>query len=190
MRNPKTLLTTLVQGVTFLFAAFGGFLKQIAPPQETGAPYAVGILSFLSLIVLLLISALARSGPGRNVSRAWIVAGALAFAAAIPPSFSYPTALRQYTWSFPPTKPIRRVRGSDADLTQDVKDYLSENPGQTSDPQVLASKFDLNDLWTSESISRASTKLLVLYAWLVLSVSTSIFCLLEAQTPKPGIRKR
>lgn len=188
MRNHKVLLTTLVQGVTFLFAAFGGFLKQIAPPEETGASYAVGILSFLSLIVLLIVSALARLGSGRKFRRAWIVAGAVVFASAIPPSLMYPTALRSYTWTYPQTNPIRRVRGSDVDFTQDVKDYLNENPGQSSDPQALAFKFDLNDLWTPESISRASTKLLVLYAWLVLSVSTSIFCLLEAQMSEVNAR--
>jgi hypothetical protein len=180
MPSYRSLLTSFIQVVAFLFAAFGGFLERIAPPEQTGARYAVGILSFLTLLILLVISALARTVPGAKFRRAWIITGASAFLLAIPPSFFYPSAIRLYTWAYPPEKPIKRIRGRDSEFTELVKTYLRDNPGQSSEPESLARKFELSDIWTAESLSSASTRLLVLYGWLVLSLSTAIFCLLEA----------
>jgi hypothetical protein len=179
MRDYKGLLVSFVEVVAFLLASFGGFLKQIAPPDQTGASYAVGILSFLVLIALLIISALARSAPGEKFRRNWVVAGAMAFLIALPPSILYPRALAQYVWAYPPQKPVQRVRGLDADFTQQVKDFLKNNPDQKA-PEELARNFDVDQIWTAESLRRASTRLLVLYALLVLSLATAVFCLLEA----------
>jgi hypothetical protein len=188
MHNYRALLTSFIQVVAFLFASFGGFLKVIAPPEQTGARYTVGILSFLTLLILLLLSALARTAPGGKYRRIWIIAGASAFVLAIAPSFLYPRAIELYTWAYPPEKPIQRIRGLDSDFTALVKTYLKENPGQSSDPQILARKFEISDIWTAESLTNASSRLLVLYAWLVLSLATAVFCLLEANANAPGRR--
>ena len=48
-----TLLTRGVQIVVFLFAAFGGFFVNIAPPDARDASYATGLSSFVMLIVLM-----------------------------------------------------------------------------------------------------------------------------------------
>src|SRR5436305_2017068 len=97
-RDYKGLLVSFVEIIVFLFAAFGGFLKNIDPPEQNGAPYIVGILSFLALIALLIVSAVARSAPGHRYRRLWILTGSLAFAAALPASYLYPKALSQHTW--------------------------------------------------------------------------------------------
>ncbi len=179
MREYRNLLTSFVEVVTFLLAAFGGFLKNIAPPAQTGAQYAVGILSFLLLIALLIISSIARAAHGRKYRRNWIIAGAAGFLIAVPPAFLYPRVLATYTWSYPPEKPIERVRGLDSDFTAQVKAFIKDNPDQMA-PEQLARNFDVNDIWTPESLGRASTKLLAVYLWLVMSFATAIFCLLEA----------
>jgi hypothetical protein len=179
MRDYKKLLTSFIEIVTFLLAAFGGFLKQIAPPEETGSTYAVGLLSFLVLITLMIISALARGTSGAKFRRNWILAGTVAFLVAIPPSFLYPSARAQYTWSYPPGSVVQRVRGADTGFTPEVKAFLKDHPDESS-PQELARKFDLDEIWTTESLRQARTRLLALYAWLVLSLATAVFCLLEA----------
>jgi hypothetical protein len=179
MRGYKALLTSFVEIVTFLLAAFGGFLKKIAPPEQTGSTYAVGLLSFFVLIALMIISALARSAPGEKFRRSWIIAGAVAFLLAIPPSFLYTSARATYTWWYPPDHPVERIRGADADLTPEVKAFLKDNPGLSS-PEKLARKFDLSEIWTPDSLHKASTRLLGFYAWLVLSLATAVFCLVEA----------
>ena len=176
----RTRLTLAIQVVVFLFSSFGGFLGDIAPPEETGVRYVVGILSFLTLLALLTISAIARLSPGPRFRKRWIIAGVASTMLAIPAAVRYAEAIRTYTWAYPSGGSVRRVRGDDySDL---VKAYLQENEGQSSDPKLLASKFELSDLWTAESISRASTRLLVLYGWLVLSLATAVFCLLEANS--------
>jgi hypothetical protein len=179
VRDYKSLLISFVEVVAFLLASFGGFLKTIAPPEQTGAPYAIGILSFLVLVLLLIISALARSAPGEKFRRNWIIAGAVAFVTALPPAVFYPRALGRYTWAYPPENPVQRLRGLDKDFTRQVKDFLKDNPDQNK-PEILARNFDIDGIWTAESLIRASTKLLLLYAWLVMSLATAVFCLLEA----------
>src|SRR5262245_1691351 len=132
IRDYKSLLISFIEAVTFLLAAFGGFLRHIAPPEQTGAAYAVGILSFLILIVLMIISAISRKAPGTKFRRAWIIAGAVAFVLAIPPFFLYPHALALYTWTYPAGNPVKRVRGLDAEFTEPVKAFLKQNPGPTT----------------------------------------------------------
>jgi hypothetical protein len=66
MKDYKKVLVSFIQVVLFLFLAFGGFLKKIAPPDETKTSYYVGILSFLVLITLLIVSAVARRAPGQK----------------------------------------------------------------------------------------------------------------------------
>jgi len=180
-RDYKGLLVSFVEIVVFLFAAFGGFLKSIAPPEQSRAPYIVGILSFLALIALLIVSAVARSAPGERYRRGWIFAGVLAFVAALPASFLYPQALAQHTWWYPPDKAVQRLRGLDTNFTQPVKDFLKSNP-QESAPERLARNFELDQIWTQQSMDRAASKLTALYAWLVLSLATAVFCLLEANS--------
>jgi hypothetical protein len=41
-----------------LFVAFGGFLTGVVPPKDADAKFAVGVSSFVALIVLFLCSAL------------------------------------------------------------------------------------------------------------------------------------
>jgi len=180
-RDYKGLLISFVEIVVFLFAAFGGFLERVAPPEQSGAPYIVGILSFLTLIALLIVSAVARSAPGERYRRRWIFAGVIAFGAALPASYLYPQSLRQHTWWYPPDKPVQRLRGFDTDFTQPVKDFLKTNPEERA-PERLARNFELDQIWTQESIDHASSKLTAMYAWLVLSLATSVFCLLEANS--------
>jgi hypothetical protein len=180
MRNYKALLASFIEIVTFLFASFGGFLGKIAPPQQTQAPYTVGVMSFLALIILLITSAISRSVAINKYRRSWIIAGALAFVLALPPTFLYHEALVEHTWSLP-GESVLRVRG---DYTDDVKKFLKIHPEEGT-PGKLIQDFDINEIWTEDSLRQAESKLVRLYAWLVLSLSTSIFCLLEANVVEP-----
>jgi hypothetical protein len=180
VKDSKKLLTSLGQVVVFLFSAYGGFLKRIAPPDETGTSYAVGVLSFLVLIVLLIVSAAARRAPGTKYRKAWLTAGIVCFAIAIPSALLYPKVLDKYTYSYPPEKPTEfRIKGDDTALTQDAKEWIQENPRDAS-PGTLARKLPKDDIWTPTSIEHSRSVLLGAYALLVLSLATAIFCLLEA----------
>jgi hypothetical protein len=175
----KKVLVSFVQVVLFLFLAFGGFLKKVAPPDETSPSYHVGVLSFLVLIMLLIVSAVARRAPGPKYRRAWLSAGVVCFVLAIPSALVYPRMLHKYTYPSPENPSRLRVKGSDTDLQKIAKEWVQEQPLEP-DASDLVRKFPPGQVWTKESIEHATTILLVSYGSLVLSLATAIFCLIEA----------
>lgn len=180
IKDYKNLLASFIEVVVFLFASFGGFLRNIAPPDETNPSYHVGIVSFLVLIILLIVSAVSRRAPGPRHRWAWMSAGIVCFVLAVPSAFLYPRMLHKYTYAYPLEKPTEvRVNGSESGLTEVAKEWVRENPRESS-PAVLARKFPPGQVWTQESIERAKTILLFTYSSLVLSLATAIFCLVEA----------
>ena len=180
IKDYKKILISFVQVVVFLFLAFGGFLAKVAPPDEAQTSYYVGILSFLVLITLMIVSAVARRAPGPKYRRAWIIAGVVCFVLAIASALLYPRMLDKYTYRYPPERPTQvRVKGSDNDLTEVAREWARENPLESS-PAVLARKLPEDDIWTRDSIEHAKTILLVSYGSMVLSLATAIFCLIEA----------
>jgi hypothetical protein len=179
MKDLKSALASFVEIVTFLLAAFGGFLKQIAPPSQVGASFPVGIVSFLMLIILMLFSALGRNTPSDKVRKRWIAAGIVFFLLALPASFIYPNALSKFT--YPPDAKLedKKICASDSYLTDDARAYKTAHPADAT-PEGLERNLPKGDVWTPQGITRAQQLLLAAYAILVLTISSAIFCLLEA----------
>jgi hypothetical protein len=178
MRDFKTLLASFIEVVTFLLAAFGGFLKKIAPPDQTGASYAVGIMSFLMLIVLMIVSAIARNAPKEKAYKNWMRAGIILFAMAVAASFAYPFMLSHYTYPQHADQNSRHISASDHYLTSDAQRYKRDHPD--AEAEELDQNLPDGDIWTHAGIDRAELWLLAAYASLVLSLAGAIFCLLEA----------
>jgi len=180
MTDYKGLLIWAVEVVTFVSSAFGGFLTRIAPPDQTGASYAVGIVSFLLLIVLLIVSAVGRRTTRKSKFKLWVIAGVCCLAMAIPAAFLYAAELDRYTYWYPPEKPVaRHVQAPAADLTDLAKDYVGRNPGDSSAAE-LERNLPSDQIWHKEAVARANRILLVTYLWLVLTLATAVFCLIEA----------
>jgi hypothetical protein len=177
----KKTLVSVAQVVSFLFLAFGGFLKQVAPPDETNPGFYIGIVSFFVLIVLLAVSAVARRLPGTKNRRAWMLAGIASFVLAVPSAIVYPRMLHKYTYPSPESPHSTRVKGSDDGLTKVVREWLQDQP-YVPDATELVRKFPPGQVWEKQSIESARTTLLLSYGALVLTLATSIFCLLEANT--------
>jgi hypothetical protein len=184
MRDYKQLLATFIEVVTFLLAAFGGFLKNVAPPDEVGASFPVGILSFLTLIVLMIVSALGRQSSAKNAGRRWIVAGTIPFLIAVPSVFAYRHLVSNFTYPRSVELAKRKVSATDEYLTPDARQFKSANPNATQED--LVRNFPEGDVWTREGINGSESKLLVAYMCLVLSIAASIFCLLEANMRADG----
>jgi hypothetical protein len=178
MKDYKKLLTSLIEVVTFLFAAFGGFLKKIAPPDEAGASYPVGILSFLVLILLMILASAGRDAQSRTALGRWRLAGVLLFVLAIPVCFLYPYLLSRYTYPHQSEPGARQVSAPDEYLTADARQYKLANPAAT--PDDLSRNLPDGDVWTKAGVERTALWLLAAYAWLVLALAGAIFCLLEA----------
>ncbi len=180
MEEYKKLLTPLIQSITFLLAAFGGFLKKVAPPVDVGAPYPIGIMSFLTLIILLIISTLGKDNKKETAYKPWLIAGIVLFIVALPTSFIYPHMLSVYT--YPQNAPLesRKISASDSYLTTDARQYKSAHHDATAED--LVRNFEDGDVWNQAGIQHAEIRLLLCYAGLVLSLASAIFCLLEANS--------
>ncbi|MGP6156819.1 MAG: hypothetical protein ACLPYS_04790 [Vulcanimicrobiaceae bacterium] len=171
-------LGPFIAGVALLFAAFGGSLTKLAPPQQVGGGNSVGLLSFVVLIVLLIVAVMGRSAVKTSARKGWIVAGIAASLVALPAVILYPRELADHTFRYPVINlTITYVNGSDKDLKPQARDYKRSHPD--SSPADLEQNFDYDQLWTSESIRYYEMVLLVMYGWLVLSIATAVFCLLQ-----------
>jgi hypothetical protein len=185
MNDYKKLLASFIEVVTFLLAAFGGFLKNVAPPLQVGASYPVGILSFLTLITLLAISAFARRRTDSAAKRRWAVAGIVLGALALGAGITYLRALDKYTYPQRSQLENRRICAAETYLTPDAARYRLTNPGTTTED--LEQNLPDNDIWTPAGIERAETALLVSYLVLVLSIAGAVFCLIEANMSPAGL---
>jgi len=178
LRDYKHLLASFIQVVTFYLAAFGGFLRNVAPPDPVRASFPVGALSFLTLLLLMIISAMSRNRQSRRTNTSWLVAGAICFLIAAPSIFFYRDALGRYT--YPQSRELnkRETAAPDKYLKPDAARYKSLNPSISV--EELVRDFPPGEVWTQVGIEHTRTMLLVLYACVVLSIAAAVFCLLEA----------
>ena len=92
----------------------------------------------------------------------------------------YYQAWQENTYSFPPERPLQQhVRGGDSDRTALAKNWIREHPAESS-PADLEANLPYEQIWNPESILRANRRLLLTYGWVVLSLTTAVFCLVEA----------
>lgn len=181
-------LAKFTQIVVFLFAAFGGFLNEIAPPTQTQPKMIVGLGSFFVLMTLLIISAVASNISSAKSSRKWILAGCVFFGLAVVSGILYPWTLSKLTYYYPPPPDAAvawRVNG--LELTQLAQEFIQREPGNYG-PAQLEQYLEYKDIWTESSLAEAKLLLISNYLCLVLSISTAIFCLLEANSKRRQLR--
>jgi hypothetical protein len=174
-----------VKIVTSLFALFGGFLTFIAPPEESNSRFAVGLASFLALLVLLLISALVRKPLTERSRRRWVTAAIIFFALALGTSLAYWWNLDRLTFAYPPES-TRAEYVAGTRLAPDAQKYMNENPGKTVS-NIVADFGGLENrelVWPPDALRTAKLLLLVNYIALVLSMAAAIFCLTESVLSK------
>ena len=171
----RNVLAKAIEIIGVLFAAFGGFLGGIAPPGEADARFAVGIASFLALIILLTIAALAK-----QVSRErWIVAAAIAFVFTIASAAWYWHDFKKYAFAFPPEN---KTRNEIAGTEMTPGAALKQKEHHYSNAALLdeyGGRDFKNDVWPEEAVDKACARLIASYVLLVLSIATAIFSLTE-----------
>lgn len=163
--------------VSFLFAAFSGFLKDVAPPPETGAWKWVGFSSFAVLIVFLYVSALSAGRSNLKMRRIWLVVSACFFALAVGSGIVYGLALDRLTFWYPPGNATGRYLAGTVFTSKGETFHASpeQYPGV-----VFEFGLDNRDkIWTPESITHAGHVLCGYYSTFLVSLAACIFCLTE-----------
>jgi hypothetical protein len=180
MPDFKKVVTPFVGMVTLLFGLFGGVLIRIAPPDTTGLAIAVGMVPFLLLLVFLLATAVSREISTERSRKMWLVTGIVMSALCVPAIFVYPTALGRYTYLPDGHPSTRKIHAADAYLTSAAQEYVRQNP-QDASPSQLSRNFESDEMiWEKRGMEIAQTRLLVAYAWLVVTLCAAIFCFVQA----------
>lgn len=192
------LLTTLVQVVVFVFAAFNGYLANIAPPLSRAgglsAPETVGFASFVALFAFLLVKMWLtdRAITQRVRVWKWVATGtALAFVAV---AIMYAERLSALTFHHPKDDGslVREVAGTQ--VTSAFKaavDALRQSQqGREPTAEELVRKSGLSidridTLWEPASIRAAHDQLVIWYvvmvALLALGLAISAEAIVAAQ---------
>jgi hypothetical protein len=192
-RDPLKILKSAVQIIVFLFAAFGGFLSGLAPPEETGVRIVLGFASFVCLILLLVVSALASA----LTKAVWVSLAIVTGISFVLATFTYQRQLQELTFVWSPSN-TAYVTGGD-DLTPKAAAARQRDPS-LSDYDLVAGfgGIDKNAgidrrsaVWPQGAILSASRTLTFGYVWTVLSGAVAVFCALEAaMKPRSAARQR
>ena len=178
--NTKDILSKGIEVVSFLLAAFSGFLKNIAPPEEANATFAVGLSSVLTLVVFLLASALSKSRFRKKYKKIWLSASAAFFLVAIIAAFVYKGNTDELTFAYPPGNTKAEFIGGTV-FTPEGQAYRASHPQETISELVAdyggIAQREL--IWTRDSIHWASMKLTINYVLLIVSLAGTIFGLTE-----------
>jgi uncharacterized membrane protein len=174
----RQVLVRAVEVVAFLFAAFSGFLKGIAPPEEATAGFSIGIASFLALCILLLLSTRVKKKSRTAERKLWVrIAGVLAIVA-LAAGLLYWYNRNRLTFSYPPENPQAEYIAG----TQYTSGAAALAVRQLSSSQIVAQFGGLPNrhiVWSPDSIERARMILITNYLLFVLSIAGAVFSSVE-----------
>jgi len=179
----KEYLRKAIEVVTFLFAAFSGYLKGIAPPEERSATFATGLASFLALVIFLLISGVSRGTAPQKQKALWLRLAAALFVVCAVSGLAYKHELDQLTFPYPSDSDgAQYIAGTVP--TQMAKPYFDKDYSASQVVAKFGGPENKQLVWTQESINRAGMLLTTLYLVLVVSLAATIFSLTEIVLPK------
>jgi len=166
--------------VTFLFAAFNNFLLDIAPPPEAGNRFAVGFVSMLTLIVLLLIWALLRQWSPSQLKRVFLIGALCLLVVFVASGFIYRSDYDKLTYYYPPDFPTG-VGLAGTKFTSEAQAYLKEPANHLKTKAELVAEFGgtAERVWSRDSINSAGQLLTVEYVLFVVSCASLVFALTE-----------
>jgi len=181
LKTDRSLLTKGIEIVGGLFAASGGFLIGIAPPEESDAKIAVGAGSFLAIIIWLLIKSAAQGLPVKKYKKRWIIASIVLSIAFVLSAFIYKQKYDALVFWYPPERPERQIVAGTV-LKPRALEYQRNNPETVNNNALLLFGFgpeNKNAVWPEESVRKAKAWLVGSYLVTVLMLVSSIFTLTE-----------
>ena len=173
----RSLIARAIGIVTFLFAAFGGYLRTIAPPEEANSRSAVGFASILCLCLLLLITGLLQWRLVKHYKQGFLFGAAILFVLAVVSGLVYKYNYDRLVFAYPPEeKTPSRIAGLSLSGEAEKKKDGRSNSQLVADFGGLP---NIELVWSDESIRRAKLLLIVNYVAFVLCVAGIVFGLSE-----------
>lgn len=172
--------------VADLFGAFGGFVARISPPEVPGVGlhvgFAVGLASFVSLLIALQLHALASRGSRTSAARAiWLVVGAATGLAFVAVALRYDEEVEARTFLVVDDSTNKAALYMTGDVyTPAAKTYLKTTPDASPVDLILGThSSDATAVWTRSSLVKVEGQMIRWYQLLVVLLSVSIFCTTE-----------
>lgn len=184
----RQVLVRAAQAVAFLFAAFSGFLKRMAPPEEAATGFSVGTACLLTLCVFLLLSTWVKKKSKPRDRTLWFtLAGSLTVIAAFS-AVSYKYNLDRLTFGYPPENPQSWYIGG----TQYTAEASALTDKRNLSPSEIVARFGglpyRHWVWPPASTERAKLILVTNYLIFALSIAGAVFSLVEMQTSTESSR--
>jgi hypothetical protein len=200
MDSSSEVLTKAVSIMSVMLAAFGGALTKIQPPGD-GINFAAFTGTFSSLIILLIIAAVAKSNSRRLVN-VWIGLALISLAAFIYSSFDYfKYKVNQHVVGYPPDTKADEIIVGDSLTTWGIerKQWLENNNRPADKANIVAVSGgvpEISRLW--KDIDSVNTRLNNKYLAMMICLSVAIFSItegvfnarrVESGRPKPEANK-
>lgn len=178
-----------IQAVVSVFAAFGGFVMHIQPPEEAYRGFPIAFAGALSALLLLLLSAVGREAANSVFYRRICMAlSAVLIAGAGAIGVTYQNQVLTRTADIPGVnggQELKVVIGTE--YTAETQRWMQNNPCSTSEVSSCSNAallvhfgLDRRDLvWTEKSILESVRTLNNTYLAFAVLLSSSVFVLLE-----------
>jgi hypothetical protein len=181
------LVGRAIQLVASVFAAFGGFLANIQPPQQAYRGFSVAFAAVLATLALLLLSALGRKWAKSTIYNGLCLAfGVVLIVGVAVAGVRYQDLTLMRTVDVGSgAKPQRMVIGTQ--LTGAAAEWINQNPCSIQNPyscstQRLLTHFGTDSIdlvWTKDSILESVKILNDVYLTFAVLLSSSVFVLGE-----------
>jgi hypothetical protein len=172
----KRFILNLSQIGTFLLTAFGGFYTRIAPPQDS-LRFWPGYACLVSGIACIVVTSIKERS--RLVILCISILPALVFPAI------YYTRYQALTAAYGGSQVICGTV-----LTVKGADYASKNPDKTREEIIRDFAGEVGEIWTQDSINRASLVLGLTYSAAVGFLAFAVLTGLQQAKPPKAVRKR
>jgi hypothetical protein len=183
------ILALAIQAVVSVFAAFGGLVVNIQPPEEAYRGFSIGFAGVLSALVLLLLSAVGRQAADSvPYNRICLVLGALLIAGVGVTGTMYQNLVLTRTVDMPSVNGGKAEKVAiGTDFTPAAKTWVGEHPCSIKEPYSCSNKYlfvhfgeDARELvWTRDSILASVEMLNNLYLAFAVLMSSAVFVLGE-----------
>lgn len=185
--STKEILKSGVQVVLFFFAAFGAFLTNIAPPEETESSFAIGISSFGALTILFFVKSTRAVSNKLNPKLTMMIAFVFLITSVFL-GFTYHKFYIDNTFVTIPAKydlgtPTYGIKGivflpgKRDELEQKFKGDITE---------MYMHHPSVGHIWTESSINTNKSRLVILYVLFSISTGTALFILIEGLISSKG----
>jgi hypothetical protein len=187
--NPSKITARAIEAVTLLLAAFNGFLTNSAPPtqQFSSWSFEVGLISVASLVILLIVIALAPKLQSQH--NKWYLVSIPLLIAGVVVGIIYKSKLNEYVIEFPEKSSQYYIIGDE--MTPAAQQYIKAFPSKPLN--ILIEDFggikQREDIWPRASINAVQVSLTVYYIAFVLLLVTSIFILAEGRLAGTEIKE-